>query len=92
MKISDKKYSFGGIGVLERTIEKGVGDNSYKSILDDAEHFQGDDSSSIEDFNKMIQYDIPEKTGLSENNLMGFLELNGIDKRSITNDLKFKSL
>ena len=46
----------------------------------------------MEDFNKMIQYDIPEKTSLSANNLMEFLELNGIDKRSITNDLKFKSV
>ena len=29
----------GGIGVLELKIEKGVGDNSDKSIVDDTENF-----------------------------------------------------
>ena len=40
----------------------------------------------MESFRKIIRCDRPEKTAFPEHNLMEFLELNGIDKGSITKD------
>ena len=39
INILDERYNFNGSGVTERTIDKGVGDNFYKSIVNDTETF-----------------------------------------------------